>query len=181
MKQLETEKEIKADLAAKGVDFDELAKEYEAKGELSEASLKKLADANYPKPVVDAYLEGLAARTDKFVATVQGYAGGAEEFGRLQTFIQGQGQETIDGFNAAINSGNLSQIKLTIAGLKAEMAKVHGTTNPTIMASRQVNNAEPQGYTSYEAMTKDMNDPRYNVDPAYTRMVYAKVKAATIF
>lgn len=180
-KQKQTEQEVKADLAKKNVDFDALAKEYADAGELSADSLKKLADAGYPKQVVDAYLDGLNARMDRFVSTVKGYAGGEEEFAKLQTYIAGQPQEVIDGFNSAVNSGNLGQIKLAIAGLKAEMTKAYGTANPTVMAGQAKGGGEPQGYTNFEQMTKDMSDPRYNVDPIYTRQVYAKVKAATIF
>ena len=180
-KQKQTELEVKADLAKKNVDFDALAKEYADAGELSADSLKKLADAGYPKQVVDAYLDGLNARMDRFVSTVKGYAGGDEEFAKLQTYIAGQPQEVIDGFNSAVNSGNLGQIKLAIAGLKAEMTKAYGTANPTVMAGQAKGGGEPQGYTNFEQMTKDMSDPRYNVDPVYTKQVYAKVKAATIF
>lgn len=180
-KQKQTEQEVKADLAKKNVDFDALAKEYADAGELSADSLKKLADAGYPKQVVDAYLDGLNARMDRFVSTVKGYAGGEEEFAKLQTYIAGQPQDVIDGFNAAVNSGNLGQIKLAIAGLKAEMTKTYGTANPTVMAGQAKGGGEPQGYTNFEQMTKDMSDPRYNVDPVYTQQVYAKVKAATIF
>lgn len=180
-KQKQTELEVKADLAKKNVDFDALAKEYADAGELSADSLKKLADAGYPKQVVDAYLDGLNARMDRFVSTVKGYAGGDEEFAKLQTYIAGQPQDVIDGFNAAVNSGNLGQIKLAIAGLKAEMTKTYGTANPTVMAGQAKGGGEPQGYTNFEQMTKDMSDPRYNVDPVYTQQVYAKVKAATIF
>lgn len=180
-KQKQTELEVKADLAKKNVDFDALAKEYADAGELSADSLKKLADAGYPKQVVDAYLDGLNARMDRFVSTVKGYAGGEEEFAKLQTYIAGQPQEVIDGFNSAVNSGNLGQIKLAIAGLKAEMTKAYGTANPTVMAGQAKGGGEPQGYTNFEQMTKDMSDPRYNVDPVYTKQVYAKVKAATIF
>lgn len=178
--QQQTEKDVKADLATKGVDFDALAKEYDEKGELSDESMKALEKAGYPKSVVDAYIDGLNAKTERFVATVKGFAGGDKEFEQLRVFMSSQPQNVIDGFNAAIQTGNLSQIQLAIEGIKAQMVKAYGTSNPTIMANRQTAGAAA-GYTSVAEMTKDMSDPRYQQDPEFTRNVIRRIKNATFF
>ncbi len=178
--QQQTEKDIAADLATKGVNFDELAAEYDSKGELSDESLKALEKAGYPKSVVDAYLDGLNAKTERFVSTVKGFAGGEKEFEQLKTFMSSQPKSVIDGFNAAIQTGNLSQIQLTIEGIKAQMVRAYGTSNPTIMANRQAV-GEAAGYTSIAQMTKDMSDPRYQTDPEFTRQVIRKINSATFF
>ena len=61
----------------------------------------------------------------------------------------------------------------------SKMNKTYGTANPTIMGGAA--NAAAEGYTSMEQMTKDMSDPRYQVDPKFTRSVMMKIKNATIF
>ena len=178
--QQQAEKDIKNDLESKGVNFDDLAAEYNKNGELSEDSLKSLEKAGYPKSVVDAYINGLKATTEKFVSQVKSFAGGEEGYEQLVSFLKTQPQSTIDAFNQSIQSGNLGQIQLTINGIKAEMTNKYGTANKTIMGNGSAN-MNPNGYTSMAEMTKDMSDPRYQTDPKFTREVMRKIKNASIF
>ena len=115
------------------------------------------------------------------VGEVKQMAGGEDGYKALASFIQTHAKNIIDGFNAAIQTGNLNQIRLTIDGLKAQMTTKYGTTGSTIMAGQAGQAAASSGYTSMDQMTKDMADPRYQTDPAFTRTVYAKIKASSIF
>lgn len=178
--QQKAEEDLKNDLKSKGVDFNSLAEEYNNSGELSEESLKALEKAGYPKTVVDVYLKGLQATTERFVSQVKSFAGGEDGYTQLISFLRSQPQTKVDAFNAAIKTGNLGQIQLAINGIKAEMTTKYGTANPTVMGNGSANN-NPTGYTSMEEMTKDMSDPRYQVDPKFTREVMRKIKNATIF
>lgn len=178
--QKKAEEDLKEDLKNKGVDFDALSSEYNNNGELSEESLKALEKAGYPKTVVDMYLKGLQATTERYIAQVKSYAGGDEGYNQLVSFLKTQSQDTIDEFNESIKSGNLGRVHLVIKGLQAEMTSKYGTTNKTIMGNGGAN-SNPEGYTSMEQMTKDMSDPRYQVDPKFTREVMRKIKNATIF
>lgn len=179
-KQLEAEDDVKKDLETKGVDFDALAKEYENNGALSAESMDALAKAGYPESVVNAYLNGLQALNDRFTTAVKGFAGGEEGFNRLTEFLKTQPQDVINAYNATIQSGNLGQIHLMMDGLVSKMTQKYGTANPTVMGGASAN-AGAEGYTSMEQMTKDMSDPRYQVDPQFTRTVMQKIKNATIF
>lgn len=177
--QQDADKATKATLEAKGVDFDKLATEYSTNGQLSEDSMKVLKEAGFPESVVNAYLSGLEAINDKFATQVKGFAGGEEGYQKLTEFIKTQPKSVVDAFNATISTGNLGQIELTIGGLMTKMTKAYGTSNRTIMGGMSTNSAE--GYTSMEQMTKDMADPRYQVDPKFTKSVMMKIKNATIF
>lgn len=179
-KQQQSEADLKADLEKKGVNWDNLASEYDTKGELSKESLDALEKAGYPKSVVDAYLAGLQATTERFVSQVKSFAGGEEGFKQLQTFMQSQPKAVIDAFNSLIQGGNLGQIQLAVEGIKAQMVAKYGTANPTVMGQGSAQNT-PQGYTTPAQMTKDMRDPRYQVDPVFTREVMRKVQNATFF
>ena len=162
------------------MDFDALADEYSNNGALSEKSMESLKKAGYPESVVNAYLNGLQALSDRFTSTVKGYAGGDEGYGKLVEFLKTQPQEIIDAYNKTIQTGNLGQIRLTIDGLTSKMTRAYGTANPTVMGNGSAH-ANAEGYTSMEQMTKDMSDPRYQVDPKFTREVYQKIRNATIF
>ena len=177
--QAERDNEIKNDLAKHNIDFDALGEEYQKNGELSKESIDKLEKAGYPKAMVDAYLDGLQATTEKFVNRIYSMAGGKENYEKIIGFIKTQPESVVNAYNATITQGNLNQIELALNGIKAQMKAAYGTSNPTLMGGAATSTAE--GYTSMEQMTKDMADPRYQVDPKFTRSVMMKIKNATIF
>ena len=177
--QVERDNEIKNDLAKHNIDFDALGEEYQKNGELSKESIDKLEKAGYPKAMVDAYLDGLQATTEKFVNRIYSMAGGKENYEKIIGFIKTQPESVINAYNATIAQGNLNQIELALNGIKAQMKTAYGTSNPTLMGGAATSTAD--GYTSMEQMTKDMADPRYQVDPKFTRSVMMKIKNATIF
>ena len=177
--QVERDNEIKNDLAKHNIDFDALGEEYQKNGELSKESIDKLEKAGYPKAMVDAYLDGLQATTEKFVNRIYSMAGGKENYEKIIGFIKTQPESVVNAYNATITQGNLNQIELALNGIKAQMNTAYGTSNPTLMGGAATSTAD--GYTSMEQMTKDMADPRYQVDPKFTRSVMMKIKNATIF
>ena len=179
-KQQGTEQEVKTALSKSGIDFDALAAEYDKDGALSAESLTALEKAGYPKSVVDAYLAGLDALADRYVQEVKNLAGGEENYARLIQFIGSQPQNVIDGFNAAIQTGNIAQIQLALAGVQAQMTAAYGTSNPSVLAGAQ-GAGTPTGYQTTEEMTKDMSDPRYQTDPAFTQEVYRKLQHSSLF
>ena len=179
-KQQGTEQEVKTALSKSGIDFDALAAEYDKDGALSTDSLAALEKAGYPKAVVDAYLAGLDALADRYVQEVKNLAGGEENYARLIQFIGSQPQNVIDGFNAAIQTGNIAQIQLALAGIQAQMTAAYGTSNPSVMAGAQ-GAGTPTGYQTTAEMTKDMSDPRYQTDPVFTQEVYRKIQYSSLF
>ena len=178
--QKQTDETIKKELTAKGLDFDALADEYDKTGSLSADSLAALEKAGYPKQMVDAYLAGLDAMADRFVGEVVKMAGGEDSYKALAQYLQTQPKNVIDGFNAALQSGSMAQIQLAIGGIQAAMTKQYGTANPSVMAGQQGRGAA-QGYQTTAEMTKDMSDPRYQTDPAFTKEVYRKLQNSSIF
>ena len=176
--QKETEKVIKEELETKGLSFDEFAEEYQTTGTLSPESINKLEQAGYPKAMVDAYIAGLEAQASKFVDTVKSYAG--DKWDNIVELVKTQGQEAIDGFNATLNTGNLSQIKLMINGLLAQHKTQFGTSNPLVTGMPTATTSQ-SGFTSKQEMVTAMADKRYGRDMSYTREVQTKVKMSNIF
>ena len=171
--QIQAEEDAKKDLEAKGVQWEKLSDEYESTGVLSAESLAALEKAGYPKSVVDAYIKGMEATATQFENQVMGYAGGKEQFQQVTGFIQSQGTAYVNAFNSAIQSGDLTQIKITIEGFKAQMTQKYGTSNRTIMGKGNVQTGT-KGYGSKAEMTQAMSDSRYGRDPAYTKEVEMK-------
>ena len=176
--QKETDKVIKEELETKGLSFDEFAEEYQNTGTLSPESINKLEQAGYLKAMVDAYIAGLEAQASKFVDTVKSYAG--DKWDNIVELVKTQGQEAIDGFNATLNTGNLSQIKLMINGLLAQHKTQFGTSNPLVTGMPTATTSQ-SGFTSKQEMVTAMADKRYGRDMSYTREVQTKVKMSNIF
>lgn len=170
------------DLTQKGVDFKALEDEYQRTGALSADSYNKLANAGYPKEVVDGVLNGWSAAADAFVSQVVTAAGGDAELSRMQKFVATQGDAYIKAYNDAINTNDIGKIQLVFDGIKAKMTQVYGTSNPTLMGTTAgAMPQQTQGYETTDEMIKDMADPRYQKDMNFTREVYRKVKNAKFY
>lgn len=174
--QQQTTEELQKDLAERNVDFKALEDEYNKNGQLSSASLEALANAGYPKEVVDAYISGVEATQEKFYNAVVGFAGGEDEYRQVAQFVSSQGDKAVQDFNDTINTGNLGVINMVIQGVKANMKAVNGTTNQTILGQSTGGTADnTNAYLSKQQMLDAMNDPRYDKDPIYRKQVEQKI------
>lgn len=174
--QQQATEELQKDLAKRNVDFKALEDEYNKNGQLSSASLEALANAGYPKEVVDAYISGVEATQEKFYNAVVGFAGGEDEYRQVAQFVSSQGDKAVQDFNDTINTGNLGVINMVIQGVKANMKAVNGTTNQTILGQSTGGTADnTNAYLSKQQMLDAMNDPRYDKDPIYRKQVEQKI------
>ena len=174
--QQQATEELQKDLAERNVDFKSLEEEYTKNGQLSSASLEALANAGYPKEVVDAYISGVEATQEKFYNAVVGFAGGEDEYRQVAQFVSSQGDKAVQDFNDTINTGNLGVINMVIQGVKANMKAVNGTTNQTILGQSPGGTADnTNAFLSKQQMLDAMNDPRYDKDPIYRKQVEQKI------
>lgn len=171
------EKEVKESLTNKGIDFEKCAEEYMEKGGLSEDTYKALAEAGYTRNVVDAYIAGVEAKAEKLSNTILNSIGGKEEYDRIASFIQSQGNAAVDAYNALIESGNISAITMYLHGCKAQMTLKQGTANRSILGNQM--NSNVQGYADETEMVKAMTDPRYKSDPQYAKQVALKLEKSS--
>lgn len=175
----ESTEEAAKTLSEKGIDYGALTTEYEEKGALSEDTYKKLADAGYPKAVVDTYIRGVEAANEAFVNSVYTAAGGKTEYDKLSNYIQSKGKDAVEGFNDALMNGSLSTVKMLINGFKAEMTLRNGTQKASVLGSGSP--AGTSGFTNEADMDKAMDDPRYGVDEEYTKQVTKRLSKSKFF
>lgn len=162
-----------------GLDMSALEGEFAENGELSEKSLKKLTDAGISKEMVDAYIAGQEARAAAYEASVYEIAGGKDEYSALidwagQHLTEGE----IDQFDAAVNSFNPASAKFAVEALKARRIATEGQA-----PARQIDGkgaSSGNTYRSTAEMLKDMSDPRYGTDAAFTHDVEQKVMRSDI-
>ena len=166
---------LEKDLTSKGVDFKALEDEYLQNGELSNETQQKLAQAGYPKEIIDNYIRNVEREAQAFVSTVKGFVGDEEDWNTFVSFVQSQGDNAITLMNDAINTGNLAIVEATVGHLKTQMVNTYGTNNPTLMSGGSATGSVQEGFASSYEMQQAMSDVRYGRDRAYTQMVEQKV------
>lgn len=166
-------------------DITAIKAEYASKGELSEASYAKLAEAGYTKRFVDSFVRGQEALAEQYAAGVVRYAGGAEQFNRILSHLESNDPSAREALEAAIVRKDIATTKalLNLAGKtlgKAVGVKPQRTI--TTQAKPVVAPKAPQAeaFSSKADMIKAMSDPRYLRDAKYTMEVRAKVAASSL-
>lgn len=176
-----TNKEAKEVVNKLGLDFNEFTQEFVTKGELSEASYKKLADAGIPKSMVDAYVEGQKTLLEQQANQVFSVVGGKEQYQELTKWAADNLTDSeIEAFNVSVG-GSTQQAVLAVEGLYAKYLKANGTPPKLIEQTESSSANMSERFESVEQLTEAMADPKYKNDPAYRDKVMRKLKNSNIF
>lgn len=173
--------EARETLKSRGLDMDAFSAEIEKDGKLSDESYESLAKAGYPKFMVDAYVRGLQAdpdavresvrASDAQVAEIKAVAGGDEGYAEMVTWAaENLPEAEVEAFNNAVD-GDPTVAKLAVQGLKAKFDAEADRESKLLQGGAR---AGRDVYRSRQEQMADMADPRYGVDPAYTRDVEQK-------
>lgn len=155
--------------------------EFAQTGQLSEASYKELEGMGLPKAMVDAYIEGQKSLATSFVADVQSSVGGAEAYTQILTWAKTNlSKEEVTAFNNVCENGNIPQVKLAVAGIKAKYEAANGK-DPNLTRGDKGGSPAVGGFRSYAEVTQAMSDPRYQTDPAYRQDVMDKLRTSKLF
>lgn len=165
-------------------DITAIKAEYSSKGELSEASYAKLAEAGYTKRFVDSFVRGQEALAEQYAAGVVRYAGGAEQFNRILSHLEANDKSTKEALESAIIRKDLATAKAILNLAGRNLGKTRGVApqrtlttqgKPAVSAPK----VQTEGFSSKAGMIKAMSDPRYLRDAAYTNSVRTKVAASS--
>lgn len=163
--------------------FDSIDDELSGGGEISAESLEKLS-AMDSKDLVNAYLEYQGTfedvnvpegreLSDNEVSEIYNSVGGEQQYQRMTSWAADNlDADTVQAFDNVIESGNVSAINLALRGLQAQYNDSVGYENNMIQGkpAQAVN-----GYRSQAEVVRDMNDPRYDRDPAFRQEVMEKL------
>lgn len=162
-----------------------IEQEYAANGKLSEESYKALAEAGFPKLFVDSYLRGQEAVSNSYVQSVISMAGGNEAFKQLCEYLAVEG--TLEAFQDAVENRNSSSIrafmKMTESGLRTKYGRPaqRSVAQAAVPATKPASTQEAiKPFASRAEMMDAMNDPRYQRDAVYNRMVMARLMKSNI-
>lgn len=166
-------------------DITEIKAEYASKGELSEASYAKLAEAGYTKRFVDSFVRGQEALAEQYAAGVVRYAGGAEQFNRILSHLEANDKSTKEALESAIVRKDLATAKAILNLAGRNLGKTRGVAPQRTLTTQgkpavSTPKVQTEGFSSKADMVKAMSDPRYLRDAKYTMEVRAKVAASSL-
>lgn len=170
---------VQALLGKSGIDYNALVSEYKENDGLTKESIKKLADAGFGENLVTGYIKGQQARLDIYSDRVMAIAGGEVEYGKLVKWASKNLSEAeITHYDKMVESNDIDAARFAIKGLMARRAAAVGV-EPKLVKGKSVRLAgSVKGYASLEEMASAQDDPRYETDEAYTRMVERRMLAS---
>lgn len=156
--------------------LDDVQKEFEANGELSEDTLKRLDDAKIPRNLVDLAMAGLKSQQNAENQKVFDAVGGEEKWEAMSDWAgKNLEKSEVEALNDALGGESAYLRNLALKDLaarydadnpQAPQNKLEGATGADLGVSGFANTAE---------MTKAMADPRYQKDAKYRDEVMVKV------
>ena len=157
-----------------GLNMDNLATEYNEKGELDTKSYEALEKAGIPKDYVNQFIEGQKAIADQQATSIKNMVGGADAYTEMSNWAaENMSEQEKTAYNTAVNSKDIETAKLAVVGLKAKFESANGN-EPSLVEGKGTITGQ-DGYKSWAEVTAAMGDDRYSKDPAYQAMVQDKL------
>ena len=157
-----------------GLNMDNLATEYNEKGELDTKSYEALEKAGIPKDYVNQFIEGQKAIADQQATSIKDMVGGADAYTEMSNWAaENMSEQEKTAYNTAVNSKDVETAKLAVVGLKAKFESANGN-EPSLVEGKGTITGQ-DGYKSWAEVTAAMGDDRYSKDPAYQAMVQEKL------
>ena len=157
---------------------------------LSEETIEKFSSMS-SKELVASYLQALknnpnqqqsapvADLTDAEANQIKNSVGGEREYSNIVTWAgQNLSKPEVEAFDTLINTGNIAQIKLAVAGMKAQYQNANGYEGR--MLQGKAAKTSDGGFRSQAELVAAMGDPRYDTDPAYRAEVIAKLDRSDV-
>lgn len=165
--------------AAGALDVAALEAEYEELGGLSEESYALLAAAGIPRNIVERYIEGQMAVSEKLVKEAHDIAGGEQRFRAAMVSAQNNlSEEDLAAYREAIESSP-SRARFAIQGLCAAHQRATGA--PPKLTRGEAGGVDHGAFTSAQSVADAIKDPRYKKDPAYRAQVAARLAKSRVF
>ena len=163
-------------LKTKGFDYSKLQEEFNANGDITEATRKELNEAGIENAFIDDYIEGRKAANkeaqDQFINALAQDVGGKEELQKIYNWARNNlTEDEIKGIDSITG---LEACKFVIKGLKSRMEEAEGVIPEQLNGSAGVTQANI--FESKYQMMEAIKDPRYDKDPSYRERVGRKIK-----
>lgn len=148
-------------------------------GKLSDASYAELAKKGLPRDLVDQFIQGQQAASERFFGEVYQFVGGKERYDEMMRWASANlSEEEKASYNEMLGSRKTTTIKAGLTALFNAFEKA-SPTPPAAQLSGTGSAAGAVGgsdiYTSREEMAADMGKDDYWKNPAEQRRVAEKI------
>lgn len=179
----ETTDEPEPEQTDETVDYmQQLGKEYEETGSLSEEAIDRLAQMDQ-KQLIQSYLKYYqqsaqsaqqAQLQDAAIADIKQSVGGEEAYSEMIQWA-GENLDTteIDNFNAVTATNNPAAIRFAVEALNNRYRSEVGYEAPLISGNK--GSSGPKPYRSNAELARDIANPLYQSDPAFRADVEARL------
>ena len=179
----ETTDEPEPEQTDETVDYmQQLGKEYEETGSLSEEAIDRLAQMDQ-KQLIQSYLKYYqqsaqsaqqAQLQDAAIADIKQSVGGEEAYSEMIQWA-GENLDTteIDNFNAVTATNNPAAIRFAVEALNNRYRSEVGYEAPLISGNK--GSSGPKPYRSNAELARDIANPLYHSDPAFRADVEARL------
>lgn len=148
-------------------------------GKLSDASYAELAKKGLPRDLVDQFIQGQQAASERFFGEVYKFVGGKDRYDAMMRWASASlTEEEKASYNGMLGSKSITTIKAGLSALFNAFEKA-SPTPPAAQLSGTGSTAGAVGgsdiYTSREEMAADMGKDDYWKNPAEQRRVAEKI------
>jgi hypothetical protein len=174
-----TIEETKKALSEQGLDYDKYQKEYVDTNTLSKESYAELKEKGMSSEMVDSWIEGQNAITEKLTDAAYSSVGGEKEYKDIVSWAaKSLPQIEQEAFNRALESANPNDGMFAIKSLNAQYKMANGSEPNLLQGSTGKSGSE--AYTSLTQMSEAMRDPKYETDPAFREEVTRKLESSNL-
>jgi len=166
-----------AEQMASKIDYkDMISKHINDEGGLSDEDFGKLEAQGLDKEhflmMADAQKTIMLKNND----VLYSFVGGKENYDSLKSFAaEHLSEQDIQGYNAAMASGNMKLAEMAVLGLNAMAERERGRAPQERLTSDGSSSGTAEGaYESQSALIKDMNSRQYRIDPSFKATVDAR-------
>lgn len=167
-----------------GLDLGKVSQEWFDNGGLKDETYEKLAEAGYPREMVDIYIDGLTSRTAHTTEKAYEVAGGKESYDAMIDWaMENLSPEQEKAFDAAVNSNDLHRALMAIKALNADYKAAvdkDASVEPQQMVDAKGGETSGNIYNHQDEFLADLDDPRYKTSEAFRQQVMAKLGRSKI-
>lgn len=159
-----------------GLDFDEMASRYWDEGGLRDTDYKALEKKGIPRHMVDQFIAGQQAIVEARQNQVYESVGGKENYSAMTEWAgENLSEAEVRAYNKAVASNDFDTVQMAVAGLRARYEAKVGFEPKKSVKGATSSKSTSGVYRSWAEAEADMNDPRYERDPAFRRDVEQKI------
>lgn len=153
--------------------MDAAAAEWAETQELSEDTYASLEAAGLPKQIVDLYLDGLRASSEKMLGEIHSFVGGADAYNSMTQWAAANLSEAeIQAYNEALDNPALRET--AVVGLHAKFSRAIPSEGNLVIPN-DGGAVSSDVFQSRDELVAAQKDPRYGTDPAYRKSVMDKL------